>query len=245
MTTKYLDSAGLSYFWGKIKAYVTNAVKVTGVKGNSESSYRTGNVNITAANVGLGNVNNTSDANKPVSTAQEAAFKLRGSEFIVGTQTGATGNWTGVTTQAALYDGMQIDYWLPYNGSGNATLNLTLAGGGTTGPINCYYGGTSRLTTHYTAGNLIHMTYRENVPIAGSGSYTGWWADAQYYYNTISNIIYHYNNIKARKAITAESLIVGDAMGFEKVGSGITFDITYPIIWCTGAVAQGGKIRAV
>lgn len=31
---------------------------VTGVKGNSESSYRTGNVNVTAANIGLGNVDN-------------------------------------------------------------------------------------------------------------------------------------------------------------------------------------------
>ena len=47
---------------------------VTGIKGNSESSYRTGNVNITKANVGLGNVDNTSDANKPVSTAQQTAI---------------------------------------------------------------------------------------------------------------------------------------------------------------------------
>lgn len=31
---------------------------VTGVKGNAESTYRTGQVNITAANVGLGNANN-------------------------------------------------------------------------------------------------------------------------------------------------------------------------------------------
>lgn len=44
---------------------------VTGVKGSAESAYRTGNVNITAANIGLGNVNNTSDADKPVSTAQQ------------------------------------------------------------------------------------------------------------------------------------------------------------------------------
>jgi len=47
---------------------------ITGVKGNSESTYRTGDVNITAANIGLGSVNNTSDANKPVSTAQQAAI---------------------------------------------------------------------------------------------------------------------------------------------------------------------------
>ena len=46
----------------------------TAVKGNSETNYRTGNVNLTPANIGLGNVNNTSDANKPISTATKAAL---------------------------------------------------------------------------------------------------------------------------------------------------------------------------
>lgn len=49
---------------------------VTGVKGNAETTYRIGNVNITPANIGLGNVNNTSDANKPVSTAQQTAINV-------------------------------------------------------------------------------------------------------------------------------------------------------------------------
>ena len=35
---------------------------VTGVKGSNESSYRTGNVNITKANIGLGNVDNKSSS---------------------------------------------------------------------------------------------------------------------------------------------------------------------------------------
>lgn len=35
---------------------------ITGVKGNSETSYRTGNINITKANIGLGNVENKSSA---------------------------------------------------------------------------------------------------------------------------------------------------------------------------------------
>ena len=47
---------------------------ITGVKGDSETEYRTGNVNITKANVGLGSVDNTTDANKPVSTAQQKAI---------------------------------------------------------------------------------------------------------------------------------------------------------------------------
>ena len=50
---------------------------VTGVKGASETSYRRGNVSISATNIGLGNVNNTADANKPVSTAQQAALDLK------------------------------------------------------------------------------------------------------------------------------------------------------------------------
>ena len=42
---------------------------VTGVKGNAETTYRKGNVNITPANIGLGNVDNTADADKSVKYA--------------------------------------------------------------------------------------------------------------------------------------------------------------------------------
>ena len=85
MANEYLDKNGLTYFWDKIKTYVANAVKVTGVKGNSESSYRTGNVNITKANIGLGNVDNTADANKNVAYAASAgAASTAGDAATVG-----------------------------------------------------------------------------------------------------------------------------------------------------------------
>lgn len=42
---------------------------ITGVKGNSESAYRTGNINLTKANIGLGNVDNTADSTKNVASA--------------------------------------------------------------------------------------------------------------------------------------------------------------------------------
>ena len=45
---------------------------VAGVKGSAESAYRTGNVNITPANIGLGNVNNTADKDKSVKYAANA-----------------------------------------------------------------------------------------------------------------------------------------------------------------------------
>lgn len=44
---------------GSAWAKVDNTDAVSGVKGDSESTYRTGNVNITAADIGLGNVANT------------------------------------------------------------------------------------------------------------------------------------------------------------------------------------------
>ena len=46
----------------------------TRVKGDAEVEYREGDVNLTKANIGLGNVDNTSDADKPISTAQQTAL---------------------------------------------------------------------------------------------------------------------------------------------------------------------------
>ena len=68
---------------------------VTGVKGNSETNYRTGDVNITPANIGLGNVDNTSDANKPVSTATQTALDAL--------KTAILANFAGAFVQATAY----------------------------------------------------------------------------------------------------------------------------------------------
>ena len=53
---------------------------VTGVKGDAETEYRKGNVNITKGNIGLGNVDNTADANKVVKEAK----KTTGAISVVG-----------------------------------------------------------------------------------------------------------------------------------------------------------------
>lgn len=58
-------------------ATITGGGVVTGVKGDAETTYRLGQVNITKANIGLGNVENTSDANKPISTATQTALDLK------------------------------------------------------------------------------------------------------------------------------------------------------------------------
>ena len=63
---------------------ITGGGVVTGVKGDAESTYRKGNVNITKANIGLGNVDNTSDANKPISTATQTALNLKANTADLG-----------------------------------------------------------------------------------------------------------------------------------------------------------------
>lgn len=97
-------------------------------------------------------------------------------EHIDGTQTAATGSWTGVTKADRLHDEMRILYRLPYAGSGNATLNLTLATGVQTGAKPVYRYGTTHLTTHYGAGALIPLTYLADTD--------AWYADADYSIST-------------------------------------------------------------
>lgn len=158
--------------------------------------------------------------------------------FIIGTQTAVTGTWTGKAAFSTLRDGQQITYWLPFNGSGNATLNLTLSDGETTGAIPCYYSGTSRLATHYAAGNSVRLTYRENVTIGSTTITKGWWADANYDSNTMDRIRYQ-SAIKAKSAIASGRLIVSNGTGYFHVTAGTAFDTRKAILWAGSAVASG------
>lgn len=75
---------------------------VTGVKGDAETEYRKGNVNITKANIGLGNVDNTADADKVVKEAGKVSKDLR----LAGTLDGG-----GITS-------------VPYDGSKDTQLSM-------------------------------------------------------------------------------------------------------------------------
>lgn len=78
----------------KLDGIDTGAQKntITGVKGSSESTYRTGNVSISPANIGLGNVNNTSDADKPISTATQSALNKKQNNITGGATTIVSNN---------------------------------------------------------------------------------------------------------------------------------------------------------
>ena len=169
-------------------------------------------------------------------TAEGAAAQaLSSTECIVGTQTASTNAWTGRASFSSLQDGQVIMYWLPYAGTSTAaTLNLTLSGGGTTGAKAVYINATTRCTTHIAAGNMVQMVYRSNVTI-GTATYTGWWISRALNDNTYDRIRFN-NVIKAKTAISASRLIVGDAGGFFHLAAGSIFDVDKPILWAGSAI---------
>ena len=120
------------------------------------------------------------------STDKYKSDNLAGIYAVKGTQTDTTGTWLGSIDAPALYDGMTIAYYLPRTGSGNATLNLTLSDGTQTGPVNCYYNSTSRLTTQYGAGSTIILTYWSagSISVNGTATTDDRWTRADYNSNT-------------------------------------------------------------
>lgn len=171
-------------------------------------------------------------------SASVTIFYIEDDPFIIGTQTAATGSWTGVAPFSSLTDGQKITYWLPYAGSGNATLNLTLSTGSATGAKNCYYGGTTRITTHYPAGSAVRLIYQSAAKV-GSSTYEGWWADANYDSGNTYDRVRYAGAVKASSAIVAGNIIAGTSGGYFHLKTGSAFDITYPILYANSAISSG------
>lgn len=65
---------------------------------------------------------------------------------------------------------------MPFNGSGNATLNLTLATNPatTTGAKNVYYENTTRFSTQKGQNSIIHLVYKTGLKLSNGTTYEGW-----------------------------------------------------------------------
>lgn len=166
-------------------------------------------------------------------TSNTIKTKTLGIEYIVGTQTGSTNVWTGVSTDtgcssSTIYTGKVIVYHLPYAGTSSAaTLNLTLPDGTTSGAKNVYRLTGSTIGTNFGAGCDLFMVFNG----------TQWKVSA--YQDTDSNNydrIRHNTNVKAASAVTAGQIIVGTDAGYKPVANGVTFSINYPILYAGSAI---------
>lgn len=187
----YLDKAGLTYLWGKLKTQFASKADLN-----------------------------------------------RGVEFIRGTQTAATSAWTGVTADSELYDGKKIILFLPYASSSNVTLNLTLAGGSTTGAKNVYYNSTTRMGTQFGQYAQVTLIYHKALVI-GTTTYEGWWHEGDYDANTTWQLRLN-AAVKGAAACTAGYLILGTSAGYKNVAKGLAFDISYPPLYAGSAISSGG-----
>ena len=152
--------------------------------------------------------------------------------YIVGTQSAVTGNWTGVSMDTVLYEGKTIAYKLPYAGSGDASLTLTLADGSTTAAVPVYMNNT-RVTTHYPQYTVIKMTYD-----GAAWRTDNYYSDSNYYDRRLHN-----SAIKAAQAVTAAHLIAGTADGYKMLAASLAFDLAYPILYASAAIAMNSTAK--
>lgn len=153
-----------------------------------------GNVTVTKSDVGLGNVDNTSDANKPVSTAQQTAIneavntaktytdtvaegKADKSQAIFYIQGGGTtdttnkkATWTGSHSDITeYYDGLMIAYKVGTAASTTTTLNIN-----NLGAVTVVRNVTTAVSTAYGINAIVLLTYTTD------SSGTSYWKVADY-----------------------------------------------------------------
>jgi hypothetical protein len=123
------------------------------------------------------NFNNISFTNQEEQTNNLYFPRDPTSYLVKGTQAGSTNQWSGNLPDGIddYYDGLTIDYFLPYDGNGSAvTLNLS-----SKGETPVYLGNSNtQVTTQYTQYSVIRLTY-----ITGSGlnSGNGAWKASAYF----------------------------------------------------------------
>ena len=106
--------------------------------------------------------------------------------FVAGTQTTSTNVWTGAlpSNVTEYYNGLTIDYFLPYAGTSSAaTLNL---GGLGAKPVYVGNAATTAVTTHFPANSVLHLTYIVNSALnSGNGCWkVTAYQNSTYYYES-------------------------------------------------------------
>lgn len=135
---------------------------------------------------------------------KDTKARSHGTYYVKGTQTASTNEWTGNLPDVdELYEGLIIDYWLPFAGTSSAaTLNLTLKNDVETGPIPLYYTAATAINTHLAVSSVGQFIY-QTVTISNV-EYTGWWLLKAYYKNdNTTDITNLYNGSSAYIANSA------------------------------------------
>lgn len=160
----------------------TGTITATTFSGTATNASKVNNLTVeTAVPANAKFTDTTYSAGEGLSLSSNTFKSTSGVHYVKGTQTAATNVWTGAlpTGVTEYYDGLTIEYFLPYAGTSTAaTLNL-----GSKGAKPVYQGNsTSGVTTHFPANSVIHLVYVVNSALnSGNGC---WKAIAYYNSNT-------------------------------------------------------------
>ena len=125
---------------------------VTGVKGSAESEYRRGNVNITAENVGLGNVDNTADSTKSVNYAASAGNSAKVNGHTVNSDVPENAKFTDTDTKGTCLSGRSSAYGWSVNRLSSGYL------------IEAFHTATQNYTITNQYGNMYWATFEITIP---------------------------------------------------------------------------------
>lgn len=221
---QFSPAGGGAAAWGTITGTLssqTDLQNALNLKANLASPTFTGTVaGITATMVGLGNVDNVSDVNKPVSTAQAAAIALKVASVTAGTNVTVTGTATAPIV--------------------NVPTMTSTVGGATPTPPNSALQFLNGIGGYSTPAGGTSTTVNMGALVYADGSVPGG--------NTVANTITE-TALTSSYTIPANSLVAGNVIQLQIAGVYGT-DIVAPMITAkikigSVVVASTGAITAV
>ena len=158
--------------------------------------------------------------------------------------------WTFNITSSAPVNGDIITIKTPTAGHTNGVYISTNNG---TNYFPVALNGTTRLTNEYPINTCLQLIFESTGSVgeiySASGGSTrttvsnGAWRVINFYHHdddTYDRIKWNLA-VKAAEAITADTVVVGSSSGYKTAASGVTFDISYPILWADSAIASGNS----
>lgn len=166
----------------------------------------------------------------------DTATKAKGVFLVIPNETAQTATLTATVTGITEYfAGLTIALRMPFNTPASATLNINSLGAK---PI--YYKVNTTSKDYYPANTIVMLVYETTTTSTGCFkmvySYDG---NTNYYERRL-----HSNAIKAAAAVTSGTIMVGTAAGFKQVAANVTFDLSYPILYASAAIAANATSTA-
>jgi hypothetical protein len=179
----YIEIASNQAIWGSITGTLSNQtdlVNALNTKQNTlvsgtniktlegQSLLGSGNIDLSKSDVGLGNVDNTSDLNKPVSTATQTALNLKANDNAVVKLTGGTLTGSLFGTSATFAQSSAADTLYGYNGK----IGGTGISGGAANGLAGYFANNSTTYPVTRIVGLSNTNLIEGLNTSGTATFT-------------------------------------------------------------------------